>query len=131
MNLICGRATLLNHRTQSIPILLLTKLICLGKPNEPFYSVSKPTTRPPSTVAFTLIGLQQFLQSDTKSSSPCIPSSMTRVSEVQKGQEIVVVLSNGLFPFSFQFFTRLASVFAGDQLSGIRFATMRTLFCPR
>jgi len=35
---------------------------------------------------------------------------MTRVSELQKGQEMVVVASRRLFPFSFQFFTRLAAV---------------------
>ncbi len=65
------------------------------------YSASKPTTWPPSTVAFTLIGLQQFSQSETRSIFPSIPSGMTRVSELQKGQEMVVVDSRRLFPFSF------------------------------
>ncbi len=74
---------------------------------------------PPSTTAFTLIGRQQFSQSETRSSSPSVPSSMTRVSELQKGQEIVVVPSNGLFPFSFQFFTRLAAVFAEEVSSDL------------
>ena len=39
---------------------------------------------------------------------------MTRVSELQKGQEMVVVDSRKLLPFSFQFFTRLGSVFAEE-----------------
>ena len=39
---------------------------------------------------------------------------MTRVSELQKGQEMVVVASRRLFPFSFQFFTRLPAVFAEE-----------------
>ena len=39
---------------------------------------------------------------------------MTRVSELQKGHEMVVVDSRRLFPFSFQFFTRLAAVFAEE-----------------
>ena len=60
------------------------------------------------------MSLQQFSQSETKSISPSIPSRMTRVSELQKGQEMVVVASRRLFPFNFQFFTRLAAVFAED-----------------
>ena len=67
------------------------------------HSPSIETTCPPSTTALTLIGRQQFSQSDTKSSSPSIPSSMTRVSELQKGQEIVVVPSNDYFPSAFNF----------------------------
>ena len=39
---------------------------------------------------------------------------MTRVSELQKGQEMVVVYSRKLLPFSFQFFNRLCSVFAEE-----------------
>ena len=39
---------------------------------------------------------------------------MTRVSELQKGQEMVVVGSRRLVPFSFQLFTRLAAVFAEE-----------------
>ena len=39
---------------------------------------------------------------------------MTSVSELQKGHEMVVVASRRLFPFSFQFFTRLGSVFAEE-----------------
>ena len=39
---------------------------------------------------------------------------MTRVSELQKGQEMVVVDSRKLLPFSFQLFTRLAAVFAEE-----------------
>ena len=72
------------------------------------------TLSPLSTTAFTLIGRQQFSQSETRSVSPSIPSRMTRVSELQKGQEMVVVASRRLFPFSFQFFTRLAAVFAEE-----------------
>ena len=33
---------------------------------------------------------------------------------MQKGQEMVVVASRRLFPFSFQFCTRLAAVFAEE-----------------
>ena len=39
---------------------------------------------------------------------------MTRVSELQKGHEMVVVDSRKLLPFSFQFFTRLGSVFTEE-----------------
>ena len=39
---------------------------------------------------------------------------MTRVSELQKGQEMVVVDSRKLLPFSFQFFGCLGSVFAEE-----------------
>ena len=39
---------------------------------------------------------------------------MTRVSELQKGHEMVVVDSRKLLPFSFQFFTRFGSVFAEE-----------------
>ena len=43
---------------------------------------------------------------------------MTRVSELQKGQEMVVVDSTKLLPFRFQFFTCLAAVFAEAALRG-------------
>ena len=78
------------------------------------HSPAIATTCPPSTVAFTLIGRQQFSQSETKSSSPSVASSMTRLSELQKGQEMVVVASRRLFPFSFQFLLGLAAVFAEE-----------------
>ena len=39
---------------------------------------------------------------------------MTRVSELQKGHEMVVVDSRKLLPFSFQFFSCLGSVFAEE-----------------
>ena len=39
---------------------------------------------------------------------------MTRVSELQKGQEMVVVDSRKLLPFSFQFFGSFAAVFAEE-----------------
>ena len=39
---------------------------------------------------------------------------MTSVSELQKGHEMVVVASRRLFPFRFQFFARLAAVFAEE-----------------
>ena len=43
---------------------------------------------------------------------------MTRVSELQKGQEMVVVVSRKLLPFSFQFFSPLAAVFA-EEVGGL------------
>ena len=49
---------------------------------------------------------------------------MTRVSELQKGHEMVVVDSRGLLPFSFQFFTRLAAVFA-EEVGDFRYYSFR------
>jgi len=59
-----------------------------------------------------LMGRQQFSQSETRSTSSSVRSSMTRVSELQKGQEMLVVGTRMLLLFSFQFFSRLAAVFA-------------------
>ena len=39
---------------------------------------------------------------------------MTRVSKLQKGQEMAVVVSRKLLPFSFQFFSCLGSVLAEE-----------------
>ena len=39
---------------------------------------------------------------------------MTRVSDLQKGQEMVVVDSRKLLPFSFQFFGSFAAMFAEE-----------------
>ena len=50
------------------------------------------STCPPSTLAITEIGRQQFSQSDTISTSPSSPSRITSVSDPQKGHMMVVGL---------------------------------------